>query len=105
MSSAQDEFNQAVQASPIQDPQIALVGNVSAEPLTSGSEIRLDLQAQLNSRVRWTESIQRMLAEGVDTFIEMGSGTVLSGLLKRIDRQATAVSLGTPADFEKLATG
>ena len=44
-----------------------------------------------------------MLAEGVSTFIEMGSGTVLSGLLKRIDRQAIAISLSAPADFEKLA--
>lgn len=105
MSSAQTEFNQAVQSSPVQDPRIALVGNVTAQPLKAAEEIRADLQAQLYSRVRWTESIQRMLADGIDTFIEMGSGTVLSGLLKRIDRQANAISLGAPSDFEKLAAG
>jgi [acyl-carrier-protein] S-malonyltransferase len=103
MSSAQDEFNQAVEAAPIQDPKIALVGNVTAKALTAATDIRADLQAQLYSRVRWTESIQHMLVNGVDTFIEMGSGTVLSGLLKRIDRQASAISLSTPTDFEKLA--
>ncbi len=105
MSSAQAEFNHAVQSSPIQNPQIALVGNVTARPLTTAKDIRTDLQAQLYSRVRWTESIQGMLDEGIDTFFEMGSGTVLTGLLKRINRQATAISLGEPSDFEKLATG
>jgi [acyl-carrier-protein] S-malonyltransferase len=73
--------------------------------LKAAEEIRADLQAQLYSRVRWTESVQRMLAEGITTFVEMGSGTVLSGLLKRIDRQAAAISLGAPSDFEKLAAG
>lgn len=105
MSSAQTEFNQAVQSAPIQEARIALIGNVTAQPLTTAVAIRADLQAQLYSRVRWTESIQRMLAEGIDTFIEMGSGSVLAGLLKRIDRQATAISLGNPSDFEKLAAG
>ena len=105
MSSAQAEFNQAVESAPIQDPNIALVGNVTAKALAAAAEIRADLQAQLYSRVRWTESVQGMLANGVDTFIEMGSGTVLSGLLKRIDRQASAISLGAPPDFEKLAAG
>ena len=105
MASAQDEFNRAVNAAQIQDPQIALVGNVTAQPLSAATDIRADLQAQLYSRVRWTEFIQRMLAAGVDTFIEIGSGTVLSGLLKRIDRQAAAISLGAPPDFEKLLAG
>jgi [acyl-carrier-protein] S-malonyltransferase len=103
MSSSQTEFNQAVQSSPIQDARIALVGNVTAQPLKATEDIRADLQAQLYSRVRWTESVQRMLAEKVDTYVEMGSSSVLSGLLKRIDRQAAAIPLGAPSDFEKLA--
>jgi len=104
MSSAQNEFNQAVEAAPIQDPSVSLVGNVTAQALATSADIRADLQAQLYSRVRWTESIQSMLANGVITFIEMGSGTVLSGLLKRIDRQAVSISLSTPSDFEKMAS-
>jgi [acyl-carrier-protein] S-malonyltransferase len=102
MAHAQAEFNQAVQSVPMVDPSIPLVGNVSAQPLRTAGEIRLDLQGQLTHRVRWTESIQCMAAQGVTTFIELGSGSVLSGLLKRIDRSVSGVSIGKPEDFEKL---
>lgn len=102
MALSQADFNKAVAAAPIADPQAPLVGNVTAEPLTSAAQIRSDLEAQLTSRVRWTESIQRMIAAGVTTFIEMGSGNVLTGLLKRIDKQVNGIALGSPADFEKL---
>jgi [acyl-carrier-protein] S-malonyltransferase len=102
MAHAQQDFNQAVEQALIQDPHTALVGNVTATPLASADAIRQDLRAQLTSRVRWTESIQFMLANGVDTFIEFGPGSVLSGLLKRLDRQAKAYSLGNPEDFDRL---
>jgi [acyl-carrier-protein] S-malonyltransferase len=103
MAHAQAGFNQAVAAAPLAEPTVPIVGNVTAEPLISTGQIRADLQAQLNSRVRWTESIQHMLAHGVSHFFELGSDSVLTGLLKRIDRQALGLSLGSPADFEKLA--
>lgn len=103
MAHAQNAFNQAVTEAPIIDPEIPLIGNVTATPLYQASQIRSDLQAQLNSRVRWTESIQFMLAQGVTTFFEIGNNSVLTGLLKRIDRQAQGFSLGTPEDFEKLS--
>ena len=102
MAHAQAEFNQVVADSPIKDPVIALIGNVSALPLTTAGEIRLDLCMQLNSRVRWTESIQEMSRRGVSTFLELGSGSVLTGLLKRIDEQVSGLALGSPGDFEKL---
>lgn len=102
MAHAQADFNQAVAAAPIADPVIPLVGNVSALPLSSAAEIRADLRAQLNSRVRWTESIQEMVRRGVTTFVEIGSGDVLCGLVKRIVPETTRISLGTIADFEKL---
>jgi [acyl-carrier-protein] S-malonyltransferase len=105
MAHAQAAFNQAVEASPIIDPAIPLVGNVTARPLSTAREIRADLQAQLTSRVRWTESIRFMLDQGVTTFIELGNGSVLTGLLKRIDRQAKGIQLGSPADLEKVAAG
>jgi [acyl-carrier-protein] S-malonyltransferase len=100
MAHAQQDFNQAVEEAPIQDPVIALVGNVSALPLTTAGEIRLDLRSQLNSRVRWTESIQEMSRRGVTAFLELGCGSVL---LKRIDESLTGLALGAPADFEKLS--
>lgn len=102
MTTSQDDFNLAVAAAPITEPRIPLVGNVSALPLSTAAEARADLQAQLTSRVRWTESIQEMIARGVATFIEIGNGQVLAGLIKRIDTNVVCYSLGAPADFDKL---
>lgn len=102
MAHAQDAFNQAVNAAPFVEPALPLVGNVSASPLVSAEAIRADLQGQLNSRVRWTESIQWMAAQGVTTFVEMGSGTVLGGLIKRIARDTLSLAAGTSADFGKI---
>jgi [acyl-carrier-protein] S-malonyltransferase len=103
MTHAQADFNQAVDRAGIADPHIPLVGNVTALPLSTAAEIRGDLQAQLTSRVRWVESVQEMAARGVTTFIELGSGAVLTGLIKRIDEQAHGLAIGSPGDFDKLA--
>ncbi len=102
MLHAQQDFNRAVEQALIQDPHTPLVGNVTAAPLTNTDAIRQDLRAQLTSRVRWTESIQFMIAHGVDTFIELGPGNVLAGLIKRIDRQVKSYPLGNPEDFDWL---
>jgi [acyl-carrier-protein] S-malonyltransferase len=102
MMLAQSDFNRAVIAAPITDPRIPLVGNVTATPLTEAGQVRADLQAQLTSRVRWTESVQAMIARGVTTFLELGTGSVLTGLIKRIDREVTGQAIGNPEDFAKL---
>jgi [acyl-carrier-protein] S-malonyltransferase len=102
MASAQADFNQAVEASPIANPRIPLIGNVTALPLVSALEISADLRAQLTSRVRWTESIEYLVKQGVHTFIELGSGNVLTGLLKRINDQVSGFSIGSPEDLEKF---
>ncbi|MFV9674462.1 MAG: ACP S-malonyltransferase [Anaerolineales bacterium] len=102
MIPAQDLLNDAITATSFNDPLIPVVGNVSAKPLTSIQEIREDLNAQLTSRVRWTESIGWMVHSGVDTFIEMGSGTVLSGLLRRIDAQTRGISLDSPPTWDTI---
>jgi [acyl-carrier-protein] S-malonyltransferase len=103
MENAQISFGQAVDAANMQRPMTPLVGNVTAGPLSYQDQICDDLKAQLTHRVRWTESIQFMLWKGITTFIELGNGSVLAGLIKRIDKQAACYSVGTPADFEKLA--
>jgi [acyl-carrier-protein] S-malonyltransferase len=102
MLSAQAEFSQAVSEAPIVDPNVPIVGNVSAKALNNATEIRADLEAQLSARVRWTQTIQYMLDAGVTTFIELGSGSVLVNLLKRIDRDAERITLSSAEDFEKL---
>jgi [acyl-carrier-protein] S-malonyltransferase len=103
MAAAQVDFTRAVEAAPLQDPYIPILGNVTALPLSTAQEIRQDLQAQLSSRVRWTESIQTMISRGVTTFLELGNGTVLTGLLKRISRNSPGVTLGSPR-FPGLAS-
>lgn len=103
MVHAQDSFNKAVDSVEFKDPSIPIIGNVSASPMLNVSDIRLDLQAQLNSRVRWTETIQYMLSGGIKTFIEIGSNSVLTGLLKRIDRNARGFSIGNPEDLENFS--
>lgn len=91
MASAAAEFAKAVDATPITSPQVPVIGNVSAKPLTTHEEIRAELKAQLTSPVQWTGSMNYLVQQGVDTFIEIGPGDVLLGLMKRINRQSKRV--------------
>ncbi len=102
MGVVQAEFVQALADANIREASLPVVGNVTASPLKSVADIQADLRAQLTSRVRWTESVQFLLAQGVTTFLEVGSGNVLSGLLRRIDREAKGVPLGTPQNFNEV---
>jgi [acyl-carrier-protein] S-malonyltransferase len=102
MTQAQAAFIEEVAALPIQTPKTPIIGNVSATPIVDAEGIRQDLIAQLTSRVRWTETIQWLKSAGITTFVEIGTGDVLSGLVKRIDRGLTRFSLGAPVDFDKV---
>lgn len=86
MASAAADFAHAVDNTPITTPAVPVIGNVSARPLLTPEEIRAELKAQLTSRVRWTETIQYLSAQGVTKVVEVGSGDVLRGLVKRIER-------------------
>jgi [acyl-carrier-protein] S-malonyltransferase len=97
---AQADFSEAVESAPMVEPIIPLVGNVNAAPLTTASQIRADLQAQLTHRVRWTETVQFLANQGITHFLELGTGTVLIGLVKRIYREGVGLALGNPADFQ-----
>ena len=81
-------------------PVVPLVANVTARPVTGPDEVRTRLVEQVTARVRWRESIEWMATSGVDVFFEIGSGKVLTGLLKRIARGATGIAVGTPQDVE-----
>ena len=102
MATVQADFNKTVASTPIASPLIPIIGNVTAKPLVEAGDIRQDLQNQLTHRVRWTESVQFLISHGISLFIELGSGSVLSGLVKRIDRKAVSFSLGSPDDFHHL---
>jgi [acyl-carrier-protein] S-malonyltransferase len=82
----------------VRDPAFPIVSNVTAEPVDDATTALDLLLRQLTSPVRWSDSVRRMRAEGVERFIEIGPGSVLTGLLKRIDREATGQSLGTAAE-------
>lgn len=96
------EYYQALKATTINSPQIPIIGNVNAASLISVTDVQSELQAQLISRVRWTESVRSMIDNGITTFIEMGPGSVLVGLLKRIDRSVTGIAIDAPASFASL---
>ena len=102
MDSIQKEWDAAVDGCAIGRPEIPVLGNVHAKPMLTADELRADIKAQMQSRVRWTESVQVMLANGIQTYVEVGSGTVLLGLIKRIDPSATGIALGNPQDFAAL---
>ena len=102
MASIQEEWNLAVAAANFSSLQIPVIGNVHALPLADASAARADIIAQMQSRVRWTESIKYMASSGINTFVEVGTGTVLGGLVKRIADGMIILPLGTPQDFTAL---
>jgi len=103
MLPATAEFADRVAAAPITKPQVTVIGNVNAAPLSTVEAIRVELVAQLTSPVRWTASIKRMIADGATRFVEFGPGTVLTGLVKRIDAGVETVNIGTTEDVERRA--
>jgi [acyl-carrier-protein] S-malonyltransferase len=102
MQAAQDRFQQALEAADFRQPRIPVIGNVGASPLTTVDQVKADVNAQLTSTVRWTDSMQYMLDQGVSNFVELGSGEVLTGLIKRIDRSSQRLNLDAPASFAQL---
>jgi [acyl-carrier-protein] S-malonyltransferase len=102
MSEASRQFGLAVDATPLVDPRVPVIGNVSAESLRSAEAVRTDIKTQLISPVRWADSVRAMQAMGADTFIELGSKDVLTGLLKRIDPRARGLAAGTPEGIRSV---
>jgi [acyl-carrier-protein] S-malonyltransferase len=102
MAPAADAMADALTATPPRPPIVPLVANVSAAKVTDPAEIRDLLVAQVTATVRWRESVLAMTALGVDSFIELGTGKVLAGLVKRIAPDAATFSAGSPADIEAL---
>ena len=94
MASASADFATAVANTPIAPPRVPVIGNTTAVPLTSVETIRAELTAQLTGPVRWTESMQYLVAQGVDTIVEVGAGDTLQNLMKRIERSVKRLSYG-----------
>ncbi len=100
MQPAADAMAAALATAAISAPKVPVVANVTAAPVTEPEMIRKLLVEQVTGAVRWRECVAYIAGQGVDKFVECGSGKVLAGLLKRIAPGATAVSVGAPADLE-----
>jgi [acyl-carrier-protein] S-malonyltransferase len=94
MEPARAELAQAIEDAPIVAPVCPIYQNVDARPTTDPAVIRKNLVAQLTSPVRWTQTAQNMIADGATHFTEVGPGTVLQGLVKKVDRSVETVSAG-----------
>jgi [acyl-carrier-protein] S-malonyltransferase len=104
MQSAVDGMAQILETISFRDPIIPIVANTTAEPLTSGREIKAELLRQLCHGVQWQRSVEYMIEDGVASFIEIGPGEVLSGLIKRINGDVQTVNIGDVATVS-LVTG
>lgn len=90
MQPAKDELQEAIEKTNFSTPSCPVYQNVDAKPHTDPSEIKANLIAQLTSPVRWTKSVQNMIADGADDFTECGPGRALRGMIGRIDRSVNA---------------
>jgi [acyl-carrier-protein] S-malonyltransferase len=99
MKPAEERLAPELRAMAVQDPRVPIVANVDAAPKRTAAEAIEALVAQVASPVRWEAVIGRLASEGVTTYVEVGPGTVLSGLVRKIQRGASVVSFGAPGDL------
>ncbi|MEO8215716.1 MAG: ACP S-malonyltransferase [Acidobacteriota bacterium] len=100
MKSAEERLQPLLEEAPFQNLEMPLVSNVDASPIGTDHAIRNALKRQVVSPVRWVDSVQRMVEMGVKRFVEIGPGTVLTGLIKRIDPSVELVNVRDVASLE-----
>ena len=93
MQPAKDELQAAIEQTTFSAPKCPVYQNLDAKPYTDAAEIKANLIAQLTSPVRWTKSVQNMIADGADDFTECGPGKALQGMIGRIDKAVSAHSI------------
>lgn len=93
----------AAETAPIRDARIPVISNITATPLTLATDLRRELARQIESPVQWTRSVEYLVAQGVTTFVEIGAGQVLSGLVKRIAKGVTTLALSSAGDVVPVA--
>ncbi len=94
MQTAVDGMSQAIATLSFSNPTVPIVANTTAKPLTTAEQVKTELLEQLCNGVQWQRSIEYMIENGVSTFIEIGPGKVLSGLIKRINKSANTLNIG-----------
>lgn len=104
MKQANEEFQKHLDETTIQDANIPVYANVTAEAVQNQAEVKQLLIEQLYSPVRFEQSIRNMIDEGVDAFVEVGTGSVLSGLVRKIDRKTKTFAIQDVKSLEKFLT-
>ncbi len=99
MSPAQNGLNTMIDSLTFHDPLVPLVGNVTAKSLGTAEEVKEELRMQLTSCVQWNNIVKFMVNDGISNFYEIGHGRILSGMVKRIDREASVANIG---DFDSV---
>ena len=102
MKNATDEMKNLIIETEFNDPIVNIISNVTANPLIKSNDIKKFLIEQIENPVRWRESINYMIRSGINRFIEMGPGKVLSGLVKRIDRNVKLNQVNNLTDIKNL---
>jgi [acyl-carrier-protein] S-malonyltransferase len=102
MEPVMDEFVRVLDSFEFKNPSVPIISNVSATPLTSGSQFREELASQLRHCIEWQASVEYMTRQGVTTYYEIGPGTVLSGLIKRISPDAQTINISEAEDIVAL---
>ncbi|MFC1911940.1 ACP S-malonyltransferase [Chloroflexota bacterium] len=104
MQSAVDGMSRVIAAISFREPAIPIVANTTAQPMTTAAPVGAELLRQLCDCVQWQQSIEYMIGEGVSTFIEIGPGKVLTGLIKRINREVATINIGDASAIIDIAS-
>jgi len=102
MAPAVPEFQAELAKVQFAEPAFPVVANVDGRPAGTGAKIRENLTTQITSPVQWVQTVETMAAAGVTTFLEIGPGTVLKGLIRKINRDLTVINIRTPQDIENI---
>jgi [acyl-carrier-protein] S-malonyltransferase len=102
MQPAQDRLAKDLETLQFSDPEVPVIANIDAEPKTSGAASRQALIQQVTGAVQWSRCVQKLIAAGAGTFVEVGPGKVLTGLMRQIDRAQTAMNVEDEASLQKV---
>ena len=102
MQPAEDRLAPLLRGLAVEEPRIPVIANVDALPKRTAVDAIDALIRQVSSPVRWEDVVARLMADGVRTFVELGPGTVLAGLIRKIDRRVSVISIGAPEDLGAL---
>jgi len=103
MQPAVDGLAAVIDRLSFQDPRIPIIANTTAKPLTKAKDIKEELLQQLCHSVQWQRSVEYMVTQGINTFIEIGAGAVLTGMIKRINKEVKTLNVGTSADLNNIS--